>query len=67
MAFEHKENSGSLFKNTYKKPGEKTPDYRGTIRIRGEDIKLSGWIREGKSGKFLSLAVDAGAPARVEL
>jgi hypothetical protein len=49
-------NSGALFKNTLKQPGERTPDYRGTINVGGEELKLSGWVKAGKNGKFLSLA-----------
>jgi hypothetical protein len=61
MSFEHKEGSGSLFRNDRKQPGEKTPDYRGEIKLNGEIIKIAGWIREGQRGKFLSLKVDLGA------
>jgi len=61
MSFEHKEGSGSLFRNDRKQPGEKTPDYRGEIKLNGEIIKIAGWIREGQRGEFLSLKVDLGA------
>ncbi len=49
-------NSGALFKND--KAGVETrPDYNGMLNVAGEDYWISGWIKEGKSGKFLSLAV----------
>jgi hypothetical protein len=56
--FTPRPNSGALFKNTLKQPGERTPDYRGTIDIGGEQYKLSGWLKDGKNGKFLSLAAE---------
>ena len=60
------ENSGILFRND-RKDGERDRDYSGSINIDGRDFWLSGWIKAGKNGKFLSLAVkpkqDAPAPA----
>lgn len=49
-------NRGVLFKND-KKDSDKHPDYRGSINIDGCDFWLSAWIKEGKSGKFMSLSV----------
>jgi len=51
-----KDNSGVLFKND-KKETEKHPDYKGNITVGGQDYWLSAWIKEGKSGKFMGLAV----------
>ena len=51
-----KDNSGVLFKND-KKESEKHPDYKGNITVDGQDYWLSAWIKEGKSGKFMGLAV----------
>jgi len=45
-----------LFKDENKQK-EKDRDYRGELTIRGVEYWLSGWVREGKKGKFLSLAV----------
>jgi hypothetical protein len=53
---EKKDNSGVLFKND-KKESEKHPDYKGNITVGGQDYWLSAWIKEGKSGKFMGLAV----------
>ena len=50
-------NRGVLFKNEYKKEGGKQPDYKGKINVDGVDKELAAWIKEGKSGKFMSLSV----------
>ena len=51
-----KDNSGVLFKNDKKETGNH-PDYKGNITVGGQDYWLSAWIKEGKSGKFMGLAV----------
>ena len=56
MAYEMKEGSGSLFKND-RKEKETHPDYAGSIMINGKEHWLSGWIKEGKKGKFFSLSI----------
>lgn len=57
MAYEQKNNSGSLFRND-KKQTEKQPDYNGTVRVDGKDYKLAAWIKESKSGqKYFSLSL----------
>lgn len=57
MAYEQKENAGSLFRNQEKKT-EKHPDYTGTINIGGDLKRLSAWLKESKNGvKYLSLSV----------
>jgi hypothetical protein len=56
--FEQKEGQGSLFKNE-KKTGTQ-PDYRGSVKWRGETLNLVGWVKESKTGKkFLSLKIEA--------
>jgi hypothetical protein len=55
MAYDNT-NRGVLFRNSDKK-SDKHPDYSGSINVDGVEMKLAGWIKEGKKGKFLSLAV----------
>ena len=52
-----KDNSGVLFKNDKKESGNQ-PDYKGNITVNGVEYWLSAWIKEGKSGKFMGLAVN---------
>lgn len=67
MAYEKRDLSGTLFKNDRKEQPNHA-DYRGKIRIDGKDYWLSAWIKEGKSGKFMSLAAKSkdGSEARPE-
>lgn len=63
---EKRDNSGVLFKSD-KRDNERAPHYKGNITIDGQDYWLSAWIKEGKSGKFMGLAVspkEAQAPAK---
>ncbi len=58
MAFEQRNGSGALFKNTKKEAGSKQPDYTGNaLSPSGEYFELSAWIKEGKSGKFMSVSL----------
>jgi hypothetical protein len=53
---QNRDNSGVLFRND-KRENEKAPNYKGNITVGGQDYWLSAWIKEGKSGKFMGLAV----------
>ena len=53
---EKKDMSGALFKND-RKEKETQPDYRGDAKINGQEYWISAWVKEGKAGKFFSLAL----------
>ena len=57
MSYQHKPNSGTLFKNDYKQ-AENHPDYKGSFYDQhGAKWDLAAWIKEGQKGKFMSLKV----------
>jgi len=56
MPYEMKEGSGKLFKND-KKEKKEDRDYQGSIMINGKEYWFSGWINDGKTGKYLSVSV----------
>jgi hypothetical protein len=49
-------NTFALFKND-KGDNPKRPDYTGTANVDGIEFRISGWIREGAKGKFISGSV----------
>ena len=54
---EHKPGSGALFRNQ-RKESERHPDYNGSLVMPdGTERRLSGWLKDGKQGKFLSLSL----------
>lgn len=56
MAYEQKDNSGSLFKNQ-KKTTDNHPDRNGSCKIDGVEYWVSGWIKQDKNGQpWMSLA-----------
>lgn len=58
MAYEKKDGSGALFKNDKTGGNPNWPDYKGDIMIDGVEYWLSAWLKEGKKGKFMSLAAN---------
>ena len=52
-----KDNTGVLFKND-KKLNDNHPDYKGSITVEGVEYWISSWIKNGKNGKFMGLAVN---------
>lgn len=55
MAYEQRDNSGSIFKND-RKEKDSHPDRTGTAMIDGVMYYVSGWLKTGAKGQFLSLA-----------
>jgi hypothetical protein len=61
------DNSGILFRNDDKREGDsRDRDYKGEATINGVGYWMSGWIKEGKKGKFMTFSFkpkDAAKPA----
>ncbi len=55
MAYELRDNSGTLFKND-KRENDKQPTHNGNVMIDGKEFWISAWVKEGAKGKFFSLA-----------
>lgn len=54
--YETKDGQGALFKNEDRE-SETHPNYRGNIRINGQEYWLSAWLKESKGGKkYMSLS-----------
>jgi hypothetical protein len=63
MAYEQKDNSGSLFRND-KREKDTHPHATGKAMIGGVMYYVSAWTKEGSKGRFQSLSfkpVDGGA------
>lgn len=50
MAYEQKDNSGSVFRNE-RKEKDTHPDVRGSCLIDGVDYWMDGWSKKTKDGK----------------
>jgi len=55
MAYEQRDNSGTLFKND-KRETDNHPHATGTALIGGVAYWVSAWTKEGSKGKFQSLS-----------
>lgn len=53
--FEHRDNSGTLFKND-RRTSDKHPEYKGEGVVNGVPVWISAWVKEGAKGKFFSMA-----------
>lgn len=49
-------NRGTLSKSRERKT-DKSPEYSGSINVNGTEYWLNGWVKDGKNGKFFSLAI----------
>jgi hypothetical protein len=65
---EKRDNSGSMSRNKDKTDANPNwADYKGKATINGQTFWISGWIKDGEDGKWMSLAFKAAeqeAPAR---
>lgn len=64
-------NTGGLWRNNYKKAGDKRPDYIGEITIDGVTHKIAAWNAGGGEGKpvislRVSVPVEAPPPSPTE-
>ena len=57
MAFVLNDGQGTLFVAD-KKGNEKRPDREGELNLGGTMYRVSGWLKEGKNGPWLSLKVE---------
>ena len=55
MAYEQRDNSGTLFRND-KREKDSQPNATGTAMVDGVEYYVSAWTKEGRNGKFQSLA-----------
>lgn len=57
MAYETKDNTGSLFINK-RKEQDNHPDRQGSIMVEGKEYWINGWLKKTQAGEaWLSLAV----------
>jgi hypothetical protein len=56
IATEQHDNSGILFRND-DKTKDSDRDYKGDATVSGVKYWVSGWIKQGKRGKFLTLSL----------
>ena len=54
MTFQHKPNTGSLFKNDDRKT-DSHPHARGSALIDGVEYWVAAWTNDGKNGKYQTL------------
>jgi hypothetical protein len=55
MAYEQRDNSGSIFIND-RKEKETHPDRTGKVMVGGVMYYISGWVKDSAKGKYLSLS-----------
>lgn len=65
MAYEKRDLTWSLFKNT-EKTRDTHSDYQGWLIVNGQEYWLNGWIKEGAKGKFFSGTIKPKNAARTQ-
>jgi len=55
MAYEQRDNSGTLFRNDRKEQPNHA-DYQGECMVDGNLYYMNAWLKEGKNGKFFSFS-----------
>ena len=55
MAYEHQKNSGSMFKNKFKKANNH-PDFKGSINVDGKIMDIAGWKSDRFDGMNLKIS-----------
>ena len=58
MPFELKAGQGALHRVADKQGNARRPDYTGELNIDGVTYRLAGWIKAGKTSKWLSLTAE---------
>lgn len=62
MGYELKDGQGSIFK-TKEKHSENSPDYKGKVKVNGEELSISLWVKESKSKeKYFSVGIRKDNP-----
>ncbi|WP_426110984.1 hypothetical protein [Massilia sp. PWRC2] len=56
MAYEQKDNSGSLFKNERKTEGDNKPNMTGKAMIDGVMYFFDAWTKDGQKGRWQSVS-----------
>ena len=54
--FQQKDMTGAIFRNDKRNGNERAPNATGTAMIDGVIYRISAWTKEGKNGRFQSLA-----------
>lgn len=62
MAYEHKDESGSLFYNQNRQH-DRQPVWKGSAKIKGEEFYIAAWENAGRDGVYLSLKFESKADA----
>jgi hypothetical protein len=65
MAYEQKDNSGTLFKND-RREKDSHPHATGTALIDGVEYWISAWTKDGQKGRFQSLSFKRKEPKRAQ-